>query len=300
MINSKENKIIKLYKKISEQLYSRVKALLKIQVMYEYKDYSIMLPANHLLPLHQKNHLKYDRFLPHLVRYMDDSAVVVDVGANVGDTLAGMVEKNSSLTYICIEPDDAFYFYLLENIGRIKRSLESLNVYPIKALVGKNISNVELDGEGGTKHAVIGKGGGIASLPLDKIIADDVKIRVLKSDVDGYDYDVLDSSMPLIEKYKPIIFFECLHDFEYQLNGYIKTINSLRLVGYSEWAVFDNFGELMLRTGDVAAIHNLMDYTFKQNCGIATRTIYYYDILTFHKDDIALMNKVLDDYLQID
>jgi hypothetical protein len=66
-----------------------------------------------------------------------------------------MVEANQSSTYICIEPDDIFFQYLEDNIKRIKNVYKSVVVHSVKLLVGKNITNVTLDGIGGTKHAVI-------------------------------------------------------------------------------------------------------------------------------------------------
>lgn len=65
--------------------------IFNIPIEYHYKEYSIKLPANHMLPVYQKYHPKYDRFLPHLVKYIEPSDTVIDVGANVGDTLAGIV-----------------------------------------------------------------------------------------------------------------------------------------------------------------------------------------------------------------
>ena len=265
-------------------------------ILYSYKDFSINLPSNHLLPLYQKIHPKYDRFLPHLAKYATETDTIVDIGANIGDTLAGMAEKNQISNYICIEPDDSFYKHLEENVDRIKKSITGLKIQTIKALVGKNISNVSLDGKGGTKHAVIDNEGGIKSLPLDEMIPNALNVRILKSDVDGFDYDVLDSSMAVIDTHKPILFFECEYEFEYQKNGYSETLKKLESVGYCDWTVFDNFGEVVVRTNDISVLSQLMNYVWQQNVGNATRTIYYFDILSVQKTDSALIDTVLSDY----
>ncbi|MFI3222636.1 MAG: FkbM family methyltransferase [Methylococcaceae bacterium] len=265
-------------------------------ILYQYKDFTIKLPANHLLPTYQKQHLKYHRFLPHLAKYATASDTIVDIGANVGDTLAGMVEKNPNSNYICIEPDQVFYRYLEENIERIKISIKGLKIQTIKALVGKNISNVSLDGKGRTKHAVISNEEGIKSLPLDEMLSNESNIRILKSDVDGFDYDVLDSSMTAIESHKPIVFFECEYHFEYQKSGYSQILKSLESVGYCDWTVFDNFGEVVIRTTDISILNQLMDYVWQQHVGKTTRTIYYFDILAVQKTDSMLINKVLSEY----
>lgn len=268
----------------------------QLLMLHKYKDFSIKLPANHLLPYYQKQHPKYDRFLPHLVKYVTPLDTIVDIGANVGDTLAGMIEKNSASNYICIEPDDYFFSYLEENIALIKTSIKGLKIQTIKALVGKNVTNVSLDGKGGTKHAVINNQGGIKSLPLDELISNKLNIRILKSDVDGFDYDVLDSSVEVIKNHKPMVFFECQYDAEYQMNGYKKILNTLELEGYCDWTVFDNFGEIVVRTNNIITIKQLMNYIWQQNVGKATRTIYYFDILSVRSTDSVFIDKVLIEY----
>ena len=286
----------RIFSKIVRRLKREIRQLSKLPILYHYKDFSIKLPSNHLLPEHYKTHPKYDRFLPHLAKYAAVADTIVDIGANVGDTLASMAEKNPTSNYICIEPDDSFYKLLVENIGRIKTSITGLKIQTIKALVGKNISNVSLDGNGGTKHAVIDNEGEIKSLPLDEMIPNALNVRILKSDVDGFDYDVLDSSMAIIEAHKPIIFFECQYDFEYQKVGYSKTIKKLKSIGYCDWTVFDNFGEVVVRTNDISVLSQLMNYVWQQNVGNATRTIHYFDILSAQKTDSSLIDKVFSEY----
>ena len=267
-------------------------------IKYQYRGFCIELPANHLLPKYQERHPRYDRFLPHLAKYIGHLDTVVDIGANVGDTLAGMVEQNPAASYICIEADDIFFRHLDENVNRIKAAIVDLQVRTINAFVGKSISNVSLAGSGGTKHAVADGAGNIKSMPLDEILSvvEGINIRILKSDVDGFDYDVLDSSMVVIEEHKPLIFFECQNDYEYQKTGFARTVSALEARGYCDWIVFDNFGEVIIRTSEVALITQLMNYVWRQNCELATRTIYYYDILAVQKEDSALIDKVIKDY----
>jgi FkbM family methyltransferase len=285
-----------VFSKLSSKIKRKIRLLSKLPILHDYQKFSIKLPSNHSLPEYQNAHPKYDRFLPFLVKYATADDTIVDIGANVGDTLASMVEVNPSSKYICIEPDGSFYAYLEENIARIKQSIAGLRIQAIQALVGKNISNVSLDGRGGTKHAVVGNNGGIKSLPLDNIISSILNLRILKSDVDGFDYDVLDSSMAIIEYHKPIIFFECQCDFEYQKEGYLRTLQKLESAGYVDWTVFDNFGEIILRTADIGILSQLLNYVWQQNVGSATRTIYYFDILSVQRADSVLIDKVLREF----
>lgn len=290
-IKSKSN----LYPKIIRKIKRKLRALSIISITFQYKKFSIKLPANHLLKDFHKTHPKYDRFLPHLSKYIGKKETVIDIGANVGDTLAGMAEQNSTLDYICIEPDNYFFNLLKQNIKRIKISVKNLNVQTIKALVGKNITNVKLDGKNGTKHAIIQKNSAIKSQSLDEIISKK-KIKLLKSDVDGFDYEVLDSSMSIIKKSKPIIFFECQYNFMYQKLGYIRTLKKLEKIGYCYWIVFDNYGEVMVKTNNINIVIQLIEYIWQQNTGKTTRSIFYYDILTVQKKNLSFINKVVKDY----
>ncbi len=287
-----------LLSKTTRRLKNKTRQISNIPIKYQYEDFSIILPANHLLPTYQQECPKYDRFLPHLAKYLKNFDTIIDVGANVGDTLAGMVEQNPTASYICIEPDTIFYAHLQKNIERIKKSKPDLKVHTVKALVGKSVSGVSLEGNGGTKHAVINSQGTIESKPLDKLVSEVThpNIRLLKTDVDGFDYDVLDSSIAVIQKHKPILFFELQYDFEYQKDGYIKTLHSLESEGYFDWTIFDNFGEVMIRTQDITVIIQLMHYVWNQNTGSAKRTIYYYDVLAVQKTDSTLIDQVLAAY----
>jgi FkbM family methyltransferase len=249
--------------------------------------------------MYQRSSPKYDRFLPHLVKFLKSGETVIDVGANVGDSLAAMAENNSAVNYICIEPDDTFFHFLTRNISRIKSAISDLKVYPVKSLVGKNVLNAVLEGKDGTKHAVINKNGTIQSRTLSEILVDlpsISNIRILKSDVDGFDYDVLDSSLDVMRDHRPMIFFECQYDCDYQKIGYEKMLSILEEEGYCDWIVFDNYGECVARTSDIKIVVQLIEYVWAQNIGNAYRTIYYYDILSVQNKDKGLIDRVLASY----
>jgi len=270
-------------------------------IEYPYTRFSIRLPADHLLPVYQRQHKLYDRFLPHLAAYLDTGATVIDVGANVGDTLSAMYDANPALSFVCVEPDDTFFELLLSNIGRI-RSVDPLaSITTAKMLVGKAVASASLAGSGGTKKAVPGDAeaaSAIPSRPLDSIVdaAHHANLRLIKSDVDGFDFDVIDSAERLIRAARPLLFFECQLDHDHQRVAYFKTIAGLINNGYRHWVLFDNFGEVVLRTGDLAAIVQLLDYVWRQNLGRTRRTIYYFDVLAACDADADLVSRIIGDY----
>jgi FkbM family methyltransferase len=282
------------------RLNNKVRGALDLPVQYPYKTFSIELPAMHRLPAYQRAHPRYDRFLPHLARYLDRQDTVIDVGANVGDTLAGMLESCPRATYICIEPDETFFACLSRNVERMRLAYPGMTVHAIKALVGKNICASRLEGNGGTRHAVpgAGAGAGLEATTLDELLAHlSLKnVRLLKSDVDGFDHDVLDSSFAVIAAHKPLVFFELYYDNAAQLAGYANTLESLAEHGYCDWTVFDNYGEVVTRTDDIAVLNHLMRYVWRQNAGRATRTIWYFDILAGQQHDRTFIDRVMSEY----
>lgn len=155
------NNIKKIIVKIVIIFINRYSQIFNLSKKYKYKYFSIYMPAEHALPIYKKFHKNYDRFLPHLVKYFKSAKyTVVDIGANIGDSLAGMIEKNSKLNFICIEADNNFYGYLEKNLQIIKKNIKNTKVKIIKEFIGKNITNVFLKGKNGTKKAEININGG--------------------------------------------------------------------------------------------------------------------------------------------
>ncbi|MCX6115414.1 MAG: FkbM family methyltransferase [Proteobacteria bacterium] len=270
-----------------------------MKIQHKYERFYIELPSNHMLPTYQKLYPKYDRFLPNLVGYLDPSDTVIDVGANVGDTLAGMFNHNPLMNYICIEPDDEFFDFLVSNINIIRGFDGRLKALAIKSLIGKDVANVQLDGTSGSKHAILNVGGEINSKSLDLVIeeAPHTRVCLLKTDVDGFDYDVLNSASSTIKKYKPIIFFELQYSDAAQKNGFRETLESLLSEGYNDFTIFDNFGEVMFRSSQIREIIQLMEYIWRQNLGLANRTIYYFDILAAVRPaDSLVIDAALSNY----
>jgi FkbM family methyltransferase len=250
---------------------------------------TIRLPADHRLPEYQRAHPLYDRFLPRLAAALPAGAHVVDVGANVGDTLAAMHAANPTLTFTCIEPDPRFCDYLDTNIARLRARDPGLQVTVERAMVGKAVASAALAGGGGTAHAEPGQG--LATTTLDVLVI--APVVLLKSDVDGYDWDVIDSADAVIGRDAPLLFFECLLDTAAQKAGFEATIARLATSGYDDWSVFDNFGALLLRAASPASLLALLDYVWEQNQGRASRTIWYVDVLAAVPRDRTLIDRLL-------
>jgi len=270
--------------------------------LYGLGPLSIYLPSYHKLPEYQHSHRQYDRFLPHLAKNLNNGDTIIDVGANCGDTLAGMVSNNPKLRYICIEPDDEFYSYLLSNTALIKKSFPDTSIDLVQGFISDSELAAGLTGEGGTKHRDETVESGLikASRLVDVVkklgIAKDV--RLIKSDVDGYDFDVIKSAERLLESDRVMLYFECQYFDVGQRDGFIQLLGDLLKKGFSDFWFFDNFGEYMLNTKESKIHGELIDYVMRQNQSKSTRTIYYFDILASKPADHDFLSRVIDQYLE--
>jgi hypothetical protein len=93
-----------------------------------------------------------------------------------------------------------------------------------------------------------------------------------------------------------MLFFECYFKHSHQKLGYERLLIKLKSLGYYDWIIFDNFGEVILRINDIDVIKQLMSYIESQNNQKTTRTIYYFDILTVVKEDSKIVDLSLADF----
>lgn len=254
----------------------------------------IVLPAQHNLPQYLRSCDQYDRFVPILAGCLGGDSVIIDVGANCGDSLAFMHAKNPTGHYIAIEPDPEFYIYLEKNIAAIKTRNPLAKITAIQKMIGKSILSADLAGAGGTKSAIVGSGQ-FKTVPLDDICKmNGIKnVHFIKTDVDGYDYDVLASARETIKRDEPLIFFECLLNTSDQRRAYDACLKDLVATGYRDWVVFDNYGHILFRTKDASEIRFFFDYTEKSRIRGKNMPFHYVDILAGFDQHEAIISKSL-------
>ena len=287
------------FDKLFGLLASAVRRMLKIDQEFLVGNSTILLPPDHLLGRHQRAYKQYDRFLPHLAKHLEEGSFVIDVGANVGDTVAAMVAANDALRYVCVEADDAFFDYLQRNAAALRQDNEQVSIDCYKCLIGLSVTGVALQGVGGTKHAESSEGGdALDSRPLDELVREIecTPLGLIKSDVDGFDYDVIDSAEKTISRHNCLLFFECQYDNESQFEGYRNCLNRIEAMGYDRYAIFDNFGGLVTGTAKKTFVFDLMEYVRRQNDGDSHRTINYFDVLAYTAKHESLVSSVLSNY----
>jgi Methyltransferase FkbM domain len=133
--------------------------------------------------------------------FVREGNIVIDVGANIGDLtlpLARMAGDTGKVYAFESRPEN--FNVLCANLA-----LNSiLNVKPINAFVATS-ENVDTGGVWG-EFAYIGQTWSPQFVPLDSMQLD--RCDLLKVDVDGKELDVLHSSEMLIERHRPVLYFE--------------------------------------------------------------------------------------------
>lgn len=248
-------------------------------VKYSIGEHVITIPNTHALPKYQAHHKLYDRFLPVLAKYLNPEGIVIDIGANVGDSTIAMLDycKNN---FYCVEPSSDFYPYLELNFNMLPQAL-SKRLTCFKTFIGSRNIKGELIHQNGTARVQSNiESINIDYLPLDNLISADNKfISLIKVDTDGFDYDVLLSGQNVISEDKPILFWENQMFESFQKEGFIRLYEFLIQEGYKHIYVFDNFGNLLLEKTDFENIKSVNSYIESIDNLNLTRTFYYTDIL---------------------
>ena len=242
-----------------------IRILFKIDQKIYIQTKKIILPPGHLLTLYDSLYPEYDKFLPNKVKDFKDNESIIDIGANVGDTLVGLLGKNSKPNYHCIEADDYFFKYLKKNKDSLDLNLQK-KIFLIKELVGNNLIGNLSESTTGTK-SFVPLNTGTRSKKLDEIILEHKieNIKLIKVDVDGYDYDVLFSGINEITKNKPDLFFEYMIINEACYKGYIEFIDKLYKIGYSNWTLLNNYGSIIFQDKSYIDILKFTKSTTKHN-----------------------------------
>jgi len=252
---------------------------------------SLQLPADHALDRYQARWKRYDRALGEIARlvwqkYPD--ATAIDIGANVGDT-AALINTYHDIPTLCIEGGEAFLPFLRENARRIGPHIAieaafvgdagSANVYALQST------------EAGTAKLVSdpNRGGDIRVRSLRELLtaaAGFSRPRLIKTDTDGFDFQIIMTSVELLAELKPVLYYEYA-PFE-QPNGVADGIGSYQALlqaGYRYFIVYDNFGNYLIHLGAAHAAQfiDLNGYLCSNRMnGVA---VPYFDVCAFAEED---------------
>ncbi len=245
----------------------------------------LQLPLSHALPEYLKAHPHYDRLpgrISDFIRQRQGAVRCIDVGANVGDSVAAFYNSDQDL-FLAIEPNPNFHKYLLANWSW------NHNVTPISTICASERSSgtFTIQEKSGTASVVKTAGGAtMTARPLGEIVNDYPPFKqanILKIDTDGHDFEVIAGAKKLISSKQPAVLFECdAFGNDQYVEDCLGGLNFFLSSGYHFFLLYDNFGHLMGKypLSDLSAIRNMLFFQL-------TSPFYYFDILVMKDADIA-------------
>jgi FkbM family methyltransferase len=217
----------------------------------EVRGIPILLPASHKLPIYVGQHPLYDtlpRRVAAFVRRTLGPLVMIDVGANVGDTilLCGEAEGDA---FLGVEAHAPYVAYLRHNT----RSLRSCVV--VEALcAATSVPEVAIQAyahDGTARVVSSAEGTRLRQVSLDDLLAELTfpAPNFLKVDTDGSDLEVLRGARGLLVRRRPLVLFECDGKDATYADSLTGIMASFAAAGYVSALVYGNLGELRLQVG---------------------------------------------------
>ena len=236
----------------------------------------LVLPFSHKLPFYVADYPFYDHLPVRLSAYLreeDGYLSMVDVGANVGDTILACHERDDDF-FLAIEANPEFVLYLKRNSSRIK------NFKLVQAVCSKEdrgMERVKVQAKNGTASIATGANGNliIPKITLDSILDkddSDQQCNFLKIDTDGSDFDVIVGAARFIREVKPVILMECdKFDNKNYIQGYSTVMNIFVEAGYSYVLAYDNYGYLL----DIFPVKNFAKFKHALFHQLIIKSRYY-------------------------
>jgi FkbM family methyltransferase len=260
--------------------------------------YRIRLPLNSQWLHYRSGFRIYDTALGQIAAVLGTkypALLAIDIGANVGDTCA-LLRQCAEISVLCVEGDPILLPILTENVGQF-----GPNVAIEPSFVGAegkavNLALADDVGRNASLVGAIGSEGSVKLRSLDAILADHpafCNAKLFKTDTEGFDFDIVRSSMEFVQRSRPAIFFEYDPHFRSdEPRAGLETIEALIRAGYSDFIYYDNFGHFLLHsdTSNFRIFADLDNYLAShRKYGAA---VYYFDICALHQEDSDLVDEI--------
>jgi FkbM family methyltransferase len=253
-------------------------------VSFTFGSYKLKLPFSHEFPFYRRAYPTYainlGRICRHASRKYSD-LTVIDVGANVGDSVA-ILRSYGNSPILCIEGEPRFFQLLADNTCRLS-DLELEQTFV--GASGDRIGTIH--SRAGNAEVRLGSAPGAAKLcTLSEVIARHPRFsraKLLKLDAEGFDCRIISAENELLRRTRPILFFE-YYPTCCELTGQaaFPVFAQLAALGYSNLLIYENQGRYSkaLEFGQISALTDLHEFL--------VRVGGYCDLVAFHAEDADL------------
>lgn len=173
--------------------------------------------------IYTSNKFYEQEILEGLEKYIPDGAMILDIGANIGNHALYWARKSSNRKVVCFEPVSSTFEILLKNIeanninGQISAHNFGVSDKPSKARIDSfSSSNI------GATRLQRDESGELSLISIDGFISEENKISMLKIDTEGFEVEVLKGADKTIQRHKPIIFVETFANKFHETDKFLK------------------------------------------------------------------------------
>lgn len=255
-------------------------------------NYTLLANAEHPIEDHLKNYKYYSRNLPRIAKYLEmkySQYSIIDVGANIGDTIALLRTADVDQQVYLIEGEPSYFKLMQTNLPQFNKAKAYLTFLGEES----TLQTGAIASADGTARLDKNAATTIHIQKLDELALKEQfeEVKLLKIDTDGFDFKILRGSFDLLTRLKPVLFFE--YDAVYleeQNEDGLQTLYALQQLGYHKAIYYDNYGKMLLSTtlDNRPLAEQLYAYMRKREGAFP-----YYDVCVFHQDDDELANEVI-------
>jgi FkbM family methyltransferase len=236
----------------------KARVLLRRDQPHRIGGHPVVLPPSHDLPFYQRRDPTYDDYAIGLLAGLAAAAertLVIDVGANVGDTAVAALSAAPSIDVVSVEGAEAFTAYLRRNVAQFGDRARVIDGFV--GPIGSDVTYSHDGSTGGFQHVIRQDTVDVATWvePAALLALRRGHDQVIwKSDIDGFDIHVLVQHWDVIDAGCRVLWFE--YDPASTLGDPADTERLIELLGDSgrDLWVYDNLGRHMvdLRGGPMA------------------------------------------------
>lgn len=283
----------------------------QVPVEASFCGFSLAFPSNHHLlhyinpqsPAYQPYRESGLACLAKVIGKLQRQGTIIDIGANIGDSLAVIANHCQNMVF-CVEGSDFYFKYLKHNIDALfKNRAQALHMLVLNS---RDETPQGLLHWGGTARAVDAPFTEKSELiAIGDLLASAGGVALLKVDIDGKDLDLIEAAFadPAMTQRFPLYFeMEFLRNdrqgMQQSARDALNFYSRMAGLGYEQAFLWDDAGRFygLLDLTSSNAMQNAINYMGHA----AQRSVWGFDIGLVHRDDrdmISALTQIVSDDL---